>query len=109
MRVLVTGGRDYADRLRIHEILHGRDITELATGGAVGADELARQWARDHEIDYRIYPAKWTTEGKAAGPRRNMRMHDAFQPDLVVAFPGGRGTANMVTYATYSGTDLLVV
>ena len=34
--------------------------------------------------------------GNAAGPIRNQRMLDHGKPDIVVAFPGGSGTADMV-------------
>ena len=69
-------------------------------GGARGADDLARQWG---EISVGIegveFRADWTAHGKAAGMIRNQRMLDEGRPDLVVAFPGGRGTADMVRRA----------
>jgi hypothetical protein len=42
-------------------------------------------------------------QGKAAGPIRNQRMIDEGKPDLVIAFPGGRGTADMVSRAKKAG------
>jgi hypothetical protein len=44
------------------------------------------------------FPADWKRHGKSAGPLRNQEMLDA-APDLVIAFPGGRGTADMVRRA----------
>jgi hypothetical protein len=43
--------------------------------------------------------AAWHDYGKAAGPIRNKRMLTDFAPDIVVAFPGGKGTADMVRQA----------
>ena len=52
-------------------------------------------------------PADWTKHGKAAGPIRNQKMLDEC-PDLVVAFPGGKGTADMVRRAMKAGIDCWV-
>lgn len=46
------------------------------------------------------YPANWERDGKAAGPIRNRLMLDKHPTvKLVVAFPGGRGTRDMVALA----------
>jgi hypothetical protein len=45
------------------------------------------------------FPANWKVYGRAAGPIRNMKMLLEGKPDLVVAFPGGIGTADMVKKA----------
>jgi hypothetical protein len=107
MRVLVCGGRDYADDILLAEVLDDIDsqrrVTLLIEGEARGADTLARQWAERRRIPVRKYPADWEHDGKAAGPIRNQRMLDDGKPDLVVAFPGGRGTADMVRRANAAG------
>jgi hypothetical protein len=38
-----------------------------------------------------------------SGPLRNQRMLDEGKPDLVVAFPGGGGTKDMVRRAVQAG------
>jgi aspartokinase-like uncharacterized kinase len=107
LRVLVTGGRDYRDGQAVSRALsdlrekHG-DIL-IIQGGASGADQLARDYAHDHRVEYLNYPADWRGHGKSAGPIRNQRMIDDGKPDLVLAFPGGRGTADMVRRAEEAG------
>lgn len=107
MRVLVTGGRNYlvADHVfAVLDELHAEiGISMLIEGGATGADACARTWAAAHEVPAETYPADWRVNGRAAGPLRNRRMLDEGQPDLVVAFPGGRGTASMVAIARAAG------
>jgi hypothetical protein len=44
--------------------------------------------------------------GKTAGPLRNQRMLDEGKPDLVVAFPGGGGTKDIVRRAVKAGLAL---
>lgn len=98
MRVVVTGGRDYENRLVVVESLTPlRDkIDVLIHGGARGADTLCAQVADELGITTVEYPADWKAHGRGAGPRRNQQMIDEGQPDLCLAYPGGRGTADMV-------------
>lgn len=102
-RVLVCGGRDYADRDRVFAVLdaeHAREtIACIIHGHAPGADTLADKWARSRRVSINGFRAQWKKHGKAAGPKRNQRMIDDGKPNLVVAFPGGRGTADMVARA----------
>ena len=101
MRIVVTGGRNYADKLAVDQALSAvhrkRGIDILIHGGADGADRLCAEWAWDHGIPVATYNAEWRKLGKAAGPERNQRMIDKGRPDAAVAFPGGRGTADMVS------------
>lgn len=105
IRIVVTGGRDYANGAQLFGVLdqlHASvTIAELAHGACPygGADILAEDWAKSREIAYRGYPAPFKTIGKAAGPSRNRLMLMQFKPDRVVAFPGGRGTANCISWA----------
>lgn len=73
-------------------------------GGATGADAIANAWAfaqraAGREVYVECYPAEWAKYGKAAGPIRNQKMLMETSPDLVLAFPGGKGTADMVARA----------
>lgn len=113
MRVLVCGGRDYDDwdtlnkKLNTYHFYYGFGC--LIHGDANGADTLAGIWAQNHEIPLEVYPADWKTHGKAAGPIRNKQMLEEGKPDLVLAFPGGRGTKNMVDQANKAGVKVICV
>lgn len=113
MRVLVCGGRDFADDILLAEVLDDIDsqrrITTVIEGEARGADTLAREWADRRRIRVERYPANWDRDGKAAGPIRNRLMLEKGRPDLVVAFPGGRGTADMVEQSQRAGVRVHVV
>jgi hypothetical protein len=104
MRVLVCGGRHYSDALGVFRVLDALPDGPLTiiNGGAPGADALARRWAERSHVEVRTFPADWSV-GRSAGPRRNQRMIDEGMPDLVIAFPGGRGTADMVRRARAAG------
>lgn len=108
LRICVTGGRDYDDAELVAGALGRLNgayvIVRLAHGDAPGADRLAATWARDARIQEVVaYPADWNRFGRRAGPTRNRRMLEAEQPDLLVAFPGGRGTADCIQAARTLG------
>lgn len=113
MRVLVCGGRDYADFQRLSDVLYGllrdRVITTIISGHARGADQLAEAWAREASVDCVVFPANWDKFGRSAGAIRNRQMLTEGKPDLVVAFPGGAGTANMVKQATKAGVGVMEI
>ena len=109
MRVVVTGSRhvlaDKADIVfrRLDRLHARRRIRALATGDGSGIDALAEEWAVSHNITAERFTANWREFGKKAGPIRNRRMLDEFKPDLVIAFPGGVGTADCVKAAKQRG------
>jgi len=103
MRVLVFGGRDYKNVSLIYNVLdsfHERhSITTIIEGGATGVDSHAASWALSHNIPVDTFLAEWNIYGKAAGPIRNRKMITEGKPDYAIAFPGGRGTADMIRQA----------
>jgi|ERR1700692_2223078 len=112
MKVLVCGGRKFDDALTLESWLGGihkqHGITLLIEGGAEGADSMARKFAEWAKIPTKTFEADWDRHGTAAGPIRNRQMLVEGRPDLVVAFEGGRGTANMIAQAKAAGVRVLV-
>ena len=115
MRLLVTGGRDYSDEATVTRVLNEIMPAVLIVGDARGADALAREWAtatnieRGEPVLLHVFDADWDRYGKRAGPIRNQRMLDQGRPDLVLAFPGGRGTEDMCRRAKAAGVPVLRV
>lgn len=112
--VLVCGGRDYDDCAFVWECLDRVadrvTITAIRHGAARGADSLADQWAKRRGYAVQPFPvtsADWNAKGKAAGHLRNTAMLDAGNVVCVVAFPGGRGTENMIRQAQERGVPVL--
>ena len=107
MHVVVCGGRDYDNKQFVFDMLDalwsGFTISKLHTGDSTGADEHAAEWARNKPVPYSIWEADWIQFGKPAGPMRNEAMLafvEKMSPrNLVVAFPGGKGTANTIRQA----------
>jgi len=107
LRVLVCGGRNYRDSGkvwgRLNLLLAEKGISVVIHGAQRGADQLGKYWAKQNDIPDVPFKPNWDTYGPAAGPIRNKRALDEGKPDLVLAFPGGNGTADMVRQASERG------
>ena len=89
------------------QLVHG-----LLHGGARGADRTIGRAAHQLGWPVEVLPADWRRHGRAAGPIRNRLLLEqalveaqahtspAFSASvLVIAFPGGAGTASLVQQA----------
>jgi len=105
-RLLVCGGRYFADevflRAQMNAAIGQRRNVVVIHGDAPGADRLADKIAREAGVPIVRFRAGWSL-GRRAGPIRNQRMIDEGRPDLVLAMPGGDGTADMVRRALAAG------
>jgi hypothetical protein len=129
MRVLVCGGRDFGDLTIATHLHNGHKLKEqkyaehtfihrtldallpddcvVIQGRARGVDTAAEQWAWQRSgRTSEPFPADWDKYGKSAGYIRNAKMLSIGKPDLVVAFPGGKGTAMMIDLARKAGVEV---
>jgi hypothetical protein len=117
LRILVCGGRYYANQERLFRTLdRALDEAEAAGktfvlihGGAKGADALADRWARNRKLSPEIYVADWQTHGRAAGPIRNIKMLTESKPHAIIAFEGGKGTAHMTQAGRKANVKVLEI
>ena len=113
MRVLVCGGRTYSNSLALTNALdtfHLRTpITHLIHGAARGADSLAATWAHSRSIPTTAFPADWARHGRSAGHIRNAQMLSEGNPAHVIAFPGGPGTAGMISLTRKANIPLTLI
>ena len=117
-RILVTGARDWEFRELIEDDLRwlaGHTLTGypalVITGGAKGADTMAREIAKEMGLETKVFPAKWEEFGKKAGPIRNQQMLDEGKPTLVLAYfknlEKSKGTKDMVKRALKVGLPVI--
>jgi hypothetical protein len=108
--VLVCGGRDFQDAELIESTLDRLRAARgpfdcLILGGARGVDRIAGKWARKNGVLEWDFLPEWhrTPDGAV----RNQRMIAEALPELVIAFPGGRGRADMVERARAAGVEVI--
>ena len=111
--LLGCGGRDFQDYSLVESTLNSlhqlNPVKKVIHGGARGADSLVGRWASSHKIEIVVYPALWKIHGKSAGPIRNQQMLDSENITTAVAFPGGRGTADMVKRLTKANIPVQIL
>ena len=112
--IAAGGGRDLAwpqQRVAAELLARsgGRLVHLLLHGGARGADAAIGRAAQQLGWSALVMPAQWQLHGRAAGPIRNRELLEqaiaqavshsspsCLTSVLVVAFPGGAGTASLV-------------
>ena len=67
---------------------------------------MAKRWAKSLGIPVIEMEPNWGFYGQAGGPIRNEWMIKFTDPDLVIAFPGNKGTRNMVEQARSAGIEV---
>jgi len=120
LKILVCGGRDFHYKGVVEALIEStcydlHDVPgsvpwsewSLICGMAKGVDTLAYEWASKAGMPVEKYPALWEEHGRSAGYIRNKLMLEDGQPDVVIAFPGGRGTAMMVEIAEKAGVEVI--
>jgi len=121
-QVVVCGGRDFVpsdgDAVVLSVWLAARVPLVLHHGDARGADRWAAGVAaRVPGVTVIAHPAQWAEHGRSAGPRRNAAMLTVARaaaaawgrlPELL-AYPGGRGTDDMVDKARRAGIPVVAV
>lgn len=119
MNICVTGSRHWTNRYLLEAVLRlylqADQRTRLHVGDARGADSIARELADTTGQLGNVYFANWKELGKRAGPERNLRMLEAAQPGLLIAFrlrdspSGSRGTDHCIKAAKLRGIPTIVV
>jgi len=111
MKTIIAGSRtitpeQFADIATKH--INPKDVTEVVSGTARGADQLGEFWADLHNIPVKRFPAKWNEFGKSAGYRRNAEM--AQYADALIAIWDGesKGTQHMINLARKEGLMIYV-
>ncbi len=110
---LICGGRKFADEVMFEDAMgdlmrHYGHPSRIVHGAATGADSMAGDLGERLSVDVVQCPADWKKHGRAAGPIRNKEML-AHKPAKVIAFPGGRGTKDMVEKARLAGITVVEI
>ena len=99
MKIAVVGSRDFNDYEFLKKMLNYHLCTQIISGGARGADTLAKQYATEHDIPIKEFIPNWDAHGKAAGYLRNEQIVEACE-ELVAFWDGkSRGTMHSITLA----------
>lgn len=110
IRLAVVGSRTFNNYALLSQVLGSvhSTITEIVSGGAKGADTLAKKYALEHGITIQEYLPDWFQLGRRAGYVRNTKI--VANSDALIAFWDGRskGTRHSIRLAMASGLPLYI-
>lgn len=116
--VIVVGSRSFNDLSLMYNkldyYLQKQDKVLIVHGGANGADKLADMYAKDRNIETKVFLPDWNKHGKKAGILRNIEMFEyasKFQNRGCVAFWDGtsKGTKNDIELSEKYNVPLRIV
>lgn len=99
VKLAVVGSRSFSDYEFMKSILAWHDCWQIISGGASGADRLAKRYAAEHGKEYVEFLPQWNRYGRSAGYKRNVQIVNAAEE--VVAFHDGKskGTQHTIDIA----------
>ena len=106
MKVAIIGSR--SPKVTNLEDYLPSDTTEIVSGGAIGIDRCAEEYARCHGIPTKIFLPDYKKFGRSAPIKRNVEIID--YADAVVAFWDGtsRGTRFVIEEAKRKGKPVRI-
>ncbi len=121
MKLAIVGSRTFNDEQLMDEMLtlhfpwSSDQVSEcvalqaIISGGAKGADTLAKKLADDYQLEYLEFLPDWESNGKAAGFIRNKEIVNAC--DMVLAFWDGKskGTEHTIKLARLAKKPTFIV
>ena len=116
--MIVAGSRSFSDRSLMYNkldyYLQNQDKVIIVHGGAKGADTCAATYAKDKNIETKVFLPDWEKHGKKAGILRNIEMFEyvsQFQNRGCVVFWDGKskGTKNDIELSEKYNVPLRIV
>lgn len=106
MKVAIIGSRSITS-YPLEEIIPAA-VTEIISGGARGADALAREYALQHSVPLTEIRPEYARYGKGAPLRRNLEIIN--RADMVIALWDGKstGTAQVIAECRKQGKPVIV-
>ena len=85
------------------------ECDEIVSGGAVGVDSLASEYARKNKIKLTLFLPQYERYGRSAPIKRNQEIVD--YADKIIAFWDGhsKGTLSVIKYAEKTGKPCQII
>ena len=107
----IVGSRGFSDYEKLQFVLMSvkSPIDMIVSGGAKGADSLARRYALENDIPLEEFLPDWNKHGRSAGYKRNQDI--VRHSEGVIAFWDGqsKGTLHSINIAKEMGIPVYVV
>ena len=99
-KIVVSGSPSFQNLELLEAVLNEEKPDVIISGGLhTGAEDMAREYARKHGIKRLSFPKRNQKNSRHEYDRRNAFMFETTKPHLVIAFPGGTETHQVVKMA----------
>ena len=107
MKVAIVGSRNLTN-LELARYV-SEEVKEIVSGGAVGVDFLAAEYAKSKKIKLTEFLPEYERYGRAAPIVRNQKIVD--YSDEIIAFWNGisKGTLSVIKYAQKAGKPCEII
>lgn len=113
IKLIVAGTRTFKDygllKVELDKIRAAGYEFEIVSGTAQGADKLGEQYAIEHNLPIKRFPANWEKYGKSAGYKRNAEMAEYGNCCMVFWDGKSPGSSHMIDIAKSKGLLVKVV
>jgi len=108
MKIAIIGSRGFPELHRVEEYLDSLSDFEIITGGALGVDDIAEQWAKKNNVKCEVITPINPTQ-KFSYLLRNVEI--LTKADKVVAFWDGKskGTKFVIDYCYSRQKELILI
>lgn len=109
MKIAIIGSRGFNDYDLLKYTMEKYDASTIISGGAKGADSLAKKYANEFSLELIEFLPDWSKYGRSAGFIRNLDIIN--NSDVVVAFWDGtsKGTLHSITTSQKKGKPLEII
>ena len=106
MKIAIVGSRSLTVKDMDHYIT---DCDEIVSGGAVGVDACAAEYAREKQLKLTVFLPQYESYGRAAPIIRNKQIVD--YADKIIVFWDGtsKGTLSVIQYAKSTGKPCEII
>lgn len=110
MKVIIAGSRGIIDPTAISAavLASGFNVLEIVSGGARGVDKLGEEYAKEHSLGVKIFPADWEKLKKSAGYVRNVEMSKYADALIAIWDMSSNGTKHMINIMRDAGKPTFV-
>lgn len=107
MKLAIIGSRGLTD-IELDRYI-GTEAEEIVSGGAVGIDSCAAEYARSRGLPLTEFLPQYKRYGRAAPIVRNREIVD-YSDEIIVFWDGSsKGTASVIKYAKKAGKPLKII